>query len=152
MTSKGEHNNRRISVMWRTRTSISTWSGTKFHIATDGDREIFFCKQRIENLVSPWDLSEPDGNFVLLVGPHVEVDNNCRQERRQRYEYHVDAEERSCQTDMSCNTVVTTAIRLEFSGGSGVFILGEGALGWRHFHLGGGGTQLILSRWTTGYA
>ena len=45
-----------------------------------------------------WDLSEPVWDFVLLVCPHVKVDDNGWEKRRECNEDHVDAEERTCKT------------------------------------------------------
>jgi len=48
------------------------------------------------------DLSEPDRNSILLVSSHVKVDDSRRQERRQRYQDHVDAEKRTYNKQEVC--------------------------------------------------
>jgi len=44
-------------------------------------------------------LLEPDGNFVVLISSHVEVDDCGGQEGRQSDDNHIEAEESSCNID-----------------------------------------------------
>jgi len=63
------------------------------------------CQPELAGERTCWNLAEPAGHLVVLIFSHVDVDDGDRQERRQRYENHVETEVRTWHTQSIAHTI-----------------------------------------------